>query len=148
MPVNTGFGAMNIGKDAVLDIVLPDNSILPLAILTSFSAKQNTKELNSKGLDGINRLASIPDTWSGDMSVDRSSSVLDDYFAQVEAGYFANGTLNALRITETITETDGTISQYRFDGVALAYADAGTYHGDDYVKQKLNWKASKRIKVQ
>ncbi|OCJ12470.1 hypothetical protein A6U86_05460 [Rhizobium sp. AC27/96] len=148
MPVNTGFGSLNIGKDAVLDVILPDNSILPLAILTSFTKKQNTKELDSKGLDGINRLASIPDTWSGDLSVDRASSVLDDYFAQVEATYFATGTLNALRITETITETNGTITQYRYDGVALAYADAGTFTGDAYVKQKLNWKASKRIKVQ
>jgi len=110
MPVNTGFGALNIGKDVVLDIVLPDNSILNVAILTGFTLKQNTKELDSKGLDGVNRLASIPDTWSGDFSVDRASSVLDDYFAQQEATYFANGTLNALRITQTITETDGTIS--------------------------------------
>ena len=59
MPVNTGFGALNIGKDVVLDIVLPDNSILNVAILTGFTRKQNTKELDSKGLDGVNRLASI-----------------------------------------------------------------------------------------
>mgnify|MGYP001041621374 CR=1 FL=1 len=148
MPVNTGFGALNIGKDVVLDIVLPDNSILNVAILTGFTLKQNTQELDSKGLDGVNRLASIPDTWSGDFSVDRASSVLDDYFAQQEATYFANGTLNALRITQTITETDGTISQYRFDGVALNLSDAGNWAGDAYVKQKINWKASRRIKVQ
>ncbi|MBM7045443.1 MULTISPECIES: hypothetical protein [Rhizobium] len=148
MPVNTGFGSLNIGKDVSLDIVLPDNSILPLAILTSFNKKQNTKELDSKGLDGVNRLASLPDTWSGDMAVDRASSVLDDYFAQVEAGYYNNGTLNALRITETILETNGTITQYRYDGVALNLADGGTFKGDAYVNQKINWKASKRIKVQ
>ena len=148
MPVNTGFGTLNIGKDVSLDITLPDNSILRINITTSFTAKQNTKELDSKGLDGINRLASLPDTWSGEFSIDRGSSRLDDYFAAGEAGYYANGTLNAIRITQTITEGDGTITQYRYDGVALSYVDAGNWAGDAYVKQKLNWRASKRIKVQ
>lgn len=148
MPVNTGFGTLNIGKDVSLDITLPDNSILRVNITTSFTSKQNTKELDSKGLDGINRLVSLPDTWSGDFSIDRSTSRLDDYFAAVEAGYYVNGTLNAVRITQTITEGDGTITQYRYDGVALSYADAGNWSGDAYVKQKLNWRASKRIKVQ
>lgn len=148
MPVNTGFGTLNIGKDVSLDVVLPNNAILPLAILTSFTSKQNTKGLDSKGLDGINRLADLPDTWSGDLAVDRASSELDDYFAAVEAGYYANGTLNALRITQTILEGNGTITQYRYDGVAMNLADAGNWKGDAYVGQKINWRASKRIKVQ
>jgi hypothetical protein len=148
MPVNTGFGTLNIGKDVVLDITLPNNQVLQVSYITAFTAKQNTKELDSKGLDGINRLASLPDTWSGDFSIDRASSALDDYFAQVEAGYYSGGILNAVRITETIQEASGVITQYRYDGVSLSYTDAGNYQGDAYVKQKLTWKASRRIKVQ
>lgn len=149
MPVNTGFGTLNIGKDVLLDITLPNNQVLQVSYITAFTAKQNTKELDSKGLDGINRLSSLPDTWSGDFSVDRANSNLDDYFAAVEAGYYSNnGVLNAVRITETISEANGVITQYRYDGVALSYTDAGNYAGDAYVKQKISWKASKRIKVQ
>lgn len=148
MPVNTGFGTMSIGKDVVLDITLPNNQVLQVSYITAFTSKQNTKELDSKGLDGINRLASLPDTWSGDFSVDRANSALDDYFAQVEAGYFNGSILNTVRITETIQEANGVITQYRFDGVSLSYTDAGNYQGDAYVKQKITWKASKRIKVQ
>lgn len=148
MPVNTGFGTLNIGKDIQLDVTLPNNQVLQFNFITAFNAKQNTKELDSKGIDGINRLASLPDTWSGDFTIDRASSNLDDYFAAVEAGYYANGTLNAVRITETKTEANGVITQYRYDGVALSYTDAGTWTGDAYVKQKLAFKASKKIKVQ
>lgn len=148
MTVNTGFGTLNIGKDISVDITMPNNQVLQLAIVTGFTRKQNAKDLDSKGLDGINRLASLPDTWSGEFDIDRGSKVLDDYFAAVEAGYYNGGTLNPVRITETIQEGDGTISQYRYDGVALSYADAGKWVGDSYVKQKVNWRASKRIKVQ
>lgn len=148
MAVNTGFGSLNIGKDVALDLVLSDNSILNVAILTGFTKKQNTKGLDSKGLDGINRLADIPDTWSGDLSIDRASSVLDDYIAQREAAYYNNGILPNLRIMETIQEPDGSITQYRYDGVSITLADGGTFQADAYVKQKINWRASKRIKVQ
>lgn len=147
MPVDTGFGTLNIGKDVALDVVLPDNSILTINITTSFTAKQVTKALDSKGIDGINRVAEIPDSWSGSFAIDRSGSGLDDYFAAVEAGYYANGTLSAVRITQTITEPSGQISQYRYDGVALSLNDAGQWSGDAYVKQTINWRASKRIKV-
>lgn len=148
MPVNTGFGTLNIGKDVVLDLILPNNSILPLNITTGFTKKQNTRKLDSKGLDGINRVADVPDTWSGDISLDRSGSNIDDFFAALEAGYYANGSINNVRITETIEEPGGTISQYRYDGVALSLDDAGNATGDAYIKQKIGWRASKRIKVQ
>lgn len=148
MPVDTGFGTLNIGKDVSLDLVLPDNSILPLSIVTGFTRKQNTKALDSKGLDGINRLADLPDTWDGDFSIDRASSALDDYIAQREAAYYNNGTLNSLRIMETIQEVNGTITQYRYDGVSISLSDGGTFKGDAYVQQKIKWRGSKRIKVQ
>lgn len=148
MPVNTSFGTLNIGKDVVLDITLPDNSVLSVDITTGFTCKQNTRALDSKGLDGINRVADIPDTWSGDFMIDRASSNVDDYFAALEAGYYSGATVNAVRITQTIQEADGTVSQYRFDGVALNLNDAGNWQGDNYVKQQIAWRASKRIKVQ
>lgn len=147
MPVNTGFGVLNIGKDVVLDLIGPNGQTISINITTGFTAKQDTKMLDSKGLDGINRVASIPDTWSGDFTIDRSGSSADDFFAAIEAQYYNTGVLNNFRITQTIQEPAG-ISQYRFDGVAISMPDAGDWKGDAYVKQKISWKASKRLKMQ
>jgi len=148
MPVNTGFGTLNIGKDVVLDIIGPNGQTISVNITNGFTAKQDAKALDSKGLDGINRVASIPDTWSGDISLDRSGSGVDDLIAAIEAQYFNTGVLNNYRITQTIQEPGGIISQYRFDGVAISLPDAGDWKGDAFVKQKIAWKASKRLKMQ
>lgn len=148
MPANTTFGVLNIGKDVVLDVIGPSGQTIAINITTSFTAKQDAKMLDSKGLDGINRVAAIPDTWSGDFTVDRSGTGVDDLFAAIEAQYFNTGVLNNYRITQTIQEAGGAISQYRFDGVALSLADAGDWKGDAFVKQKISWKASKRLKLQ
>lgn len=147
MPVNTGFGVLNIGKDVVLDLIGPNGQTISVNITTGFTAKQDTKQLDSKGLDGINRVASIPDTWSGDFTIDRSGSSVDDFIAAIEAQYYNTGVLNNFRITQTTQEPSG-ISQFRFDGVALSLPDAGDWKGDAYVKQKISWKASKRLKIQ
>lgn len=148
MPANTGFGSLNIGKDVVVDVTNVAGQIVPINITTSFSKKQNTKELSSKGLDGINRYASVPDGWSGEFMADRADSTLDDFFAALEANYYATGQLNSVRITETITEANGTFSQYRYLGVTLSMPDGGTAQGEAYIKQKIAWHASKRVKVQ
>ena len=147
MPVNTGFGVLSIGKDVSIDVTLPNGQILNIDKVTAFDAKQDTTALNSKGLDGIHRFAEIPDGWSGSITIDRAGPGVDNFFAAVEASYYATGTLNAVRITQTIQEDAGTITQYRFDGVALKFTDAGSWSGDKYATQKLDFKASKRIKV-
>jgi len=148
MPVNTGFGVLNIGKDVVLDLVGPNGQTIAINITNGFTSKQDAKALDSKGLDGINRVASLPDTWSGDFSIDRSGSGVDDMIAAIEAQYFNTGVLNNFRITQTISEANGTITQYRYDGVAISLPDAGDWKGDAFVKQKISWKASKRLKMQ
>jgi hypothetical protein len=148
MPANTTFGTLNIGKDVVLDLVNSNGQTIAVNITNGFTAKQDAKVIDSKGLDGINRVAAIPDTWSGDFSLDRSGSGLDDLFAAIEAQYYNTGVLNNFRITQTIQEASGIISQYRFDGVAISLPDAGDWKGDAFVKQKISWKASKRLKMQ
>ena len=80
--------------------------------------------------------------------VDRSNSAVDDYFAQLESNYYAGLTIGAAQITETITEVNGGITQYRYTGVMLKLDDAGELSGENLVKQKMSWCASKRLKIQ
>lgn len=142
MPAN-GF---NIGKDHVLDIVT-SRGILRAPILTGFTSKQITTSLESKAADGVNRFAELPAGWEGTMDFDRASSGLDDYFAQSEADYYGGLAGDVVTITETNTEVSGAITQFRFTGVVLKFDDAGDKGGEKIVKQKVSWKASRRIKV-
>ena len=136
----------NIGKDFVLDIVT-SRGVLRAPIRTGFTSKQLTTSLESKAADGVVRFAELPAGWEGTFDFDRAGSNLDDYFAQTEADYYAGAPGDSVSITENGTEVNGAITQYRYIGVALKYDDAGEKGCDRLVKQKVSWKASKRIKV-
>lgn len=148
MPVNTGYGTLSIGKDIAVVITLSTGRSLTLSVITNFTKKQDTAKLKSKGIDGIIRHANVPDGWSGSFDLDRAGSQLDDYFADLESSYYNGTTINNVTITETIAETDGSISEYRYSGAALEFADAGGAEVDKFVRQKMNWMASKREKKQ
>lgn len=142
MPVN-GF---NVGRDVSVDI---NTSTGPLnfGLITKFTAKQDITDKKVKGLDGITRHARFPDGWSGTFDVERQGPELDNFFAQAEDNYYAGVDEQGGTITETITEVSGAVSQFRFLGVLLKYDDAGDWSGDDTVKQKVSFVASRRVKV-
>lgn len=148
MPINTQFGLMSIGKDARMDVTQSDGSILNIAQLTDFDVKPITSQIQSKGLDGIDRFGVIPMGWQMTFSVDRQDRTLDDWWANYEEAYYAGNVIQNISITQTIQEGDGTISQWRFEGVAINLDDLGNWKADAYVKQKLTAKASKRVRVQ
>ena len=142
MPMN-GF---SVGRDVSLSIVTAAGP-LRLSLITGFSAKPNTAETRVKGLDGITRYLRFPDGWAGSFDVERQDSTVDDYFAQLEANYFAGINEQPATITETITEPSGAVTQYRYIGVLLKLDDAGTYQGDATVKQKLSFVANRKLKL-
>jgi len=144
MPINS----LNVGRDVVLDIVDPQNGgILAWATLTGFQSKQRTKQLQSIAMDGTNNYAEVPQGWDLTFSVDRSSPAVDDYFATVEDGYFTGLDQVGIQVTETISEVDGSTSQYRYDGVALKLSDAGNKSGDNLIRMKIDGVASRRRQI-
>jgi hypothetical protein len=144
MPINS----LSVGRDVVLDIIDPQNGgILAWATITGFQSRQQTKRLQSIGLDGTNNFAEIPQGWEVTFSLDRSTSVVDDYFATVEDGYFAGLNYVGILVTETIAEVDGSTSQYRYENLTLKLADGGLKTGDSLVKMKIEGMASRRRKV-
>lgn len=148
MPVNTSYGVFSTGVDISVDVTLPSGAPLVISNVTGWDRKMDASSLKSKGIDGVTRLAFLPESWSGSFDIDRANHSLDDFFAAVEANYYSGVTVQNVTITETIREGDGTISQYRYQGVALHYGDAGSWKGAEYVKQKVEFMASRRIKVQ
>lgn len=143
MPMN-GF---NVGRDISVQIVGYDGTIKSFALLTGFDSKQNTNKVSIKAMDGIVRFLEIPDGWDGTFEYERQDDTIDSYFANLEAGYYGGQNIQSATITETITQPDGSNVQYRFTGVMFKLDDAGSWKGDQSVKLKLSWCASRRLKV-
>lgn len=144
MPTNE----LNIGNDWVLDVIDPLNGgVQSWSLITGFSKKQNTKRIESNALDGLTRIADLPDTWEGTITLDRNSPAVDNYFAAREDAYFAKRVQPPCTITETINEVDGGISQWRYEGVSLTLDNGGNAQGKDKVEMNVNWIATRRRKV-
>src|SRR5665213_421795 len=119
-----------------------------LTLVTGFQSKQDSVEQKIKGLDGVTRHVRFFGGWSGTFNVERQDSTVDDYFSQLEQNYYSGVLETPASITETIAEVDGSISQYRYQGVLLKLDDAGEYRGDQSVKQALSFVASRRVQIQ
>jgi len=142
MPVN-GF---TIGRDVSLVINSPEG-IQRFSLITGFSSKPMTTDAKVKGLDGITRHVIFYDGWQGNFDLDRQDDTLEAYWAKLEDDFYSGMAQVAATITETIAEVDGSVSQYRYDGVIFKLEDAGDKKGDKTVAQKLSFVCSRRIKV-
>lgn len=144
MPVNN----FNVGRDFTLQIVGYDGTIQNFNLQVSFDSKQETHSIKIMGMDGTVRFLELPAGWSGSMTYDRQDRLLDDYFANLESGYYSGLNIQAATITETINEVSGATSQYRYTGVVFKMDDAGAKKGDTQVNMKIGFQASRRLKVQ
>lgn len=142
MPINK----FNVGKDVTLTVVTGAGP-LSMRLITAFQSKQDTTEQKIKALDGITRHVRFMDGWSGRFNLERRDRALDDYFNQIETDYYAGIDETEVTITETITEQNGAVSQYRYREVLLKFDDAGEWRGDNTVKMTVSFLASRRQTV-
>ncbi|MFO0906776.1 MAG: hypothetical protein U0835_00150 [Isosphaeraceae bacterium] len=142
MPINS----YSVGKDLAYTVVTPSGN-LTLNGKTDYSIKPLFTELRHKGLNGINTAGVIPDGWQIEMRFDRTDPNVDNYFAQIEADYFNGVNQQGGTIYETITEKDGSVSQYRYTDVILKYDNAGDWKGDTLIPISVTAMASRRIRV-
>ena len=141
MPVNS----FNVGRDIAFAIY--DNNqqaIVSFSIVTGFERKQEMKEIKVDGLDGVVRYAFLPNGWKGSIEIDRANNSVDRFFATMEALYYSGANVLGGTIQETITEADGTITQFRYERVAFHLSEAGNWKGDAAVKMKIEIAASFR----
>lgn len=142
MPVNN----FTVGRDLSFVIVAPTGT-LTINGITDYTPKPMFTDLKHKGIDGKTRHGEIPDGWEISIKLDRKDPTLDKYFAQLEASYFAGVNIQNGNITETITESDGSVSQFRYTDVVLKFDDAGSFKGDSFVSQAITAMADRRIQV-
>jgi hypothetical protein len=135
----------SIGRDTSAVIILADGSTLRLGKVTSFDAKPMNSETTVKALDGVNDHLRFHEGWGGSIEMERRSSDLDAYWASIEADYYAGNSETPGTIQQTITEPDGSVTQWRYEKVILKFDDPGKWSSDTTVKQTLSFVASKRI---
>lgn len=136
----------SVGRDYTLVLQTPTGP-LNLSKITSFKSKQDVTDVRVKRLDGITDHVRFFDGWSGSFDIERQDATADNYFAQLEANFYAGINESPAQIYETIQEANGSVSQFRYDGVLMTFADAGNRAGDATIKQSINFVASRRIKV-
>lgn len=142
MPVS-GF---NIGKDVAINVVTSKGQFA-LSIITQFEFTPKYKDIESHGIDGVNRNAPLPAGGSGKFTLDRADSAVDDFFCQAEADYYNGLNLPSGTITETVQEVSGAVSQYRFENVVFKLMDGGKYKGDDKIVVMVDFMYTRRKKV-
>lgn len=142
MPVNN----FSVGRDISLTIVTASGP-LNLNLITGFRSKPEMAEVKVKGLDGLTRHARFYDGWTGGFDIERQDSTVDDYFAQLEANYYQGINEQPATITETISEPNGAVTQYRYMQVLLKLDNAGEWKGDSTVKQQISFIAAQRRKI-
>lgn len=133
----------DIGRQARLDIVA-NGAVLVTQQLTGFHAKQETITIKSRPLNGPPVQKEIPDGWTFDYMIDRLGPQFDNFFAGEEENYWDGVAQAQVFITQTIQEKDGSISQFRFEGISQKFDDAGNYEQDKKVEQKVSGFASRR----
>jgi len=142
MPIN----AFSIGRDCQLVVIGPQGRV-DLTYVSGFESRQMTQAVRLDRLDGIPMGAELPKGWEGSFEVERGNSDLDDFIAQAEQIYFVQGSLPAGTIYQYVAEVDGSTSTYQFSGVVFKLANAGDWHGDASVKQKLEFFATQRQRL-
>lgn len=143
MPAN----GYNIGRDVALDVVDPVQGVLRFKLITAFDHTPKYKSLESNALDGVPRFSELSAGHEVTFEFDRGSSLADDYFCAQELNYFNGVPSPSVSITETITEVNGAITQYRYTGVALSLAKGGSWKGDSIATQSIKGMAAFKVKV-
>jgi hypothetical protein len=142
MPVN----GLSIGKDLTFTVVGPNGNIT-LNGVTDYTIKPMFTKLKHKGIDGAVQNGAIPDGWDITIKLDRQDNTLDVLFAALETSYFAGQNIANGTISETITEADGSVTQFQYTNVSFVLDDAGSWKSDSFIPISITGSASRRLQL-
>jgi hypothetical protein len=138
--------AFSVGRDTQLVVIGPSGRV-DLTHVTGFEARQLTAPVRVDRIDGVQLAAELPKGWDGSFELERGTSVVEDFIAQLEAQYYAGAALTQSTLYQYINEVDGSTSTYQFQNVVFKLASAGAWRGDASVKQRLEFFAAQRTSV-
>ncbi len=141
MPLNN----LSVGSD-ISFVVVTSAGTLTIDGKTSYKPKHLSSDLEHHGLYETT-YGKVYKGWQVGVMFDRSSPAVENYFIQDEANYYAGVNQIGGTIYETVTEKDGTTSQYRYTNVILKYDEAGDWKKDGYVGLSVTAMASRKIRI-
>jgi hypothetical protein len=136
----------SIGRDTQLVVIGPSGRV-GLSHVTGFESRQLTQSVRVSRLDGTQLGAELPKGWEGSFEIERGTSALDDFISSIEQNFYNGAAPQQGSMYQYITETDGSVSTYQFDGVVFKLASAGNWKGDASVKQKLEFFAARKRRI-
>lgn len=116
-------------------------------IIENFTSKEDAVMDKVIAMDGTVRHPKFHEGWSGSFTLQRSNNVMDNYIALQEASYYLGQDQLPMTITETISEPDGTTSQYQYTNTVIMLEDAGNWSGTEIVRQRISFMASRKIEL-
>jgi hypothetical protein len=149
MPANS----FSTGRDCQLVVIGPSGANgqagarVDLTHVTGFESRQLTHPIRIDRLDGVHMAAELPKGWEGHFELERGSPAADDFVDRLEQAWHVNGLLEGGTLYQYVTEVDGSVSTYQFEGAVFKMANAGQWKGDSAVKQRLDFFASRRKRI-
>lgn len=98
-------------------------------------------------ITGIQETAVLPLCWGGTIEMVRKGPLLDEFWALFEASYYNGVSVQPSIMIETINEPDGSTTQWSYIGTILRLTKAGSWKGNEFVNQSLEWRATRRNKI-
>lgn len=136
----------SVGRDTQLVVIGPSGQIT-LNHITAFDSRQITQSVRVNRLDGNQMGIELPKGWEGSFELERGDSVVEDFIAAMEQSYFNGSTSGLSSMYQYVSEVDGSTSTYQFDSVVFHLSNAGQWRGDTAVKQKLEFFASRKVRI-
>jgi hypothetical protein len=141
-----GLTAFSVGRDTQLVVMGPKGRV-DMSHVTGFESRQLTSPVRVNRLDGTQLGAELPKGWEGFFEVERGTPALDDFISSIEQDFYNGNGAQAGTMYQYITETDGSVSTYQYEGVVFKLISAGVWKGDSSVKQKLEFFATRKRRI-
>jgi hypothetical protein len=136
----------SVGRDCQLVVIGPFGRV-DLSFVTGFESHQVTAPVRIDRMDGVHMAAELPKGWDGFFELERGNSAIDDFIAAIEAAYHSGTAVPTGTLYQYVQEADGSTSTYQYDAAVFKLAQAGSWRGDQSVKQRLEFYASKRKRI-
>ncbi len=112
---------------------------LTLNTMTSIDLSMNPEMQKIQPINGPPTHLVFPSGGRGAISLERKDSTLQDFWAAYEKAYYAGQNIVGGSIIETITESDGTTTQYLYTDVMISVEDMGRWTGTSAVAERVNF---------
>jgi|HubBroStandDraft_6_1064221.scaffolds.fasta_scaffold533481_2 hypothetical protein len=149
---NTNFvdGTYNLGTDISIT-VLDNDTNAPISLagrLVSFKADPKIAEVISTPIDnsGYVQHRTVPQGWTGTITIDRAQGDLDSLQALMESNFYATGAQKYFTIGQsTRNQNNKQVDSYNFLFCTMNMETSGEYKAADKVVVTLKFSAQQRI---